>query len=290
MLELDGTGRGWFATKKLVPGDLIFEEVPARSRNVDDLAHIVMGSERLSKGLHVPASFANAGAWSRSVAQVISNGFRSPDGAMLLLQDASLFNHSCRPNAAVGNPGGDKVQVRAIRNVKEGQELCICYDSALFWLPTERRRPELRRRWGFECGCPRCTGAGEDEVEGLITRMCKEGARGADSALVEHIDMQLDRSDALIEHALVEKRGGDEVALNDAVRASKKALTIAAGTYEATHWRVRRVLVGLSKCMFHLQTEYGDGDVDGSLDFDMGYQDGKAAGELKRVLRWSSSQ
>ena len=87
--------------------------------------------------------------------------FRAPGGKMLLLAQTSLFNHSCHPNAAVYRHDADreKVQVRVLRDVGEGQEVALCYDSALYHMPTARRRELLRARWGFECGCPRCTGS-----------------------------------------------------------------------------------------------------------------------------------
>jgi hypothetical protein len=291
LTEIEGSGRGWFATKHLQAGELIFEEVPARSRNVDDLAMLVMNSERLSKGLHVPASYpmrmtpplvdeSDAGKWSKSMAQVISNGFRSPDGSSLLLQDASLFNHSCRPNAAIGNPGGARAQVRAIRDVKEGQEVCICYDSSVFWLPAEKRRGELMRRWGFECGCPRCIKGSDDEVEGKMTRI----KSSADQDKVEMISTELDRSEALVDHALVEMAGLDHKALTDAAAATKAALMAASGTLEATHWRVRRGLSGLVRCLWLLNEMEGM-DSGGTLDFDTGYEPGASVAELRKFLR-----
>jgi hypothetical protein len=293
LTDIEGSGRGWFATKHLEAGELIFEEEPARSRNVDDLAMLVMNSERLCKGLHVPATYAmrmtpphvdesDAGKWSRSMAQVISNGFRSPDGSSLLLQDASLFNHSCRPNAAIGNPGGTKAQVRAIRDVKEGQEVCICYDSSVFWLPAEKRRWELKRRWGFECGCPRCVKGSDDEVEGKMTRI----KSSADQDKVEMTSAELDRSDALVDHALIERAGLDHKALMDAAAATKSALMAASGTLEATHWRVRRGLSGLVRCLWLLNEMEGmDMDSDGTLDFDTGFEPGASVAELRKFLR-----
>lgn len=291
MVEMKGSGRGWFATKHLDAGELIFEEEPAKSRNIDDLAMLVVNSERLSRGLHVPDTYAmrmtpphvdesDAGKWSRSMAQVISNGFRSPDGSSLLLQEASLFNHSCRPNAGLGNPGGTKAQVRAIRDMKEGQEVCICYDSSVFWLPSKQRRGELLRRWGFECCCPRCVKGIEDEVEGKITRI--KGS--ADKERLEMIAMELDRGEALVEHALVERAGLDHKALMDAAAATKAALMAASGTLEATHWQVRRGLVGLVRCLWLLNEMEGM-DSGGSLDFDTGYEPGARVAELRKFLR-----
>lgn len=34
-------GRGWFATRDLKPGQLVFRETPIRSRSVEDLAKVL---------------------------------------------------------------------------------------------------------------------------------------------------------------------------------------------------------------------------------------------------------
>ena len=89
---------------------------------------------------------------------------------MLLLANTALFNHSCLPNAAVyaAAEGKGRVQVRMIRDVAEGQEVAICYDSALLSREREYRQQQLMARWGFRCGCPRCR-TPDDPAEALLT-------------------------------------------------------------------------------------------------------------------------
>jgi hypothetical protein len=89
---------------------------------------------------------------------------------MLLLANTALFNHSCLPNAAVyaAAEGKGRVQVRMIRDVAEGQELAICYDSALLSREREYRQQQLMARWGFRCGCPRCR-TPDDPADALLT-------------------------------------------------------------------------------------------------------------------------
>ena len=65
----------------------------------------------------------------------------------------SLFNHSCCPNALF-DVVGDFLFVRAIRDVREGEEVCIPYfDSQL----TFEERCKRAASWAFQCTCLRCS-------------------------------------------------------------------------------------------------------------------------------------
>lgn len=87
----------------------------------------------------------------------------------------SNFNHSCEPNLAVSHPNGThELEVKAIRDIEEGEPLTISYiplesrKTEEEWanLPAKQRqellRDELRERrrelkqYFFECKCPRC--------------------------------------------------------------------------------------------------------------------------------------
>ncbi len=75
-----------------------------------------------------------------------------------------LFNHSCAPNVAfdsatpVAPPtdAGDAASfgLFALRDVSEGEELCISYTSCADG-PSQRRE-HLYEWYGFECACARC--------------------------------------------------------------------------------------------------------------------------------------
>ena len=47
-----------------------------------------------------------------------------------------------------------KVEVRAKRNIRAGEEICIQY--LMDTQPTWSRRELLYRKWFFMCDCPRC--------------------------------------------------------------------------------------------------------------------------------------
>ncbi|KAL1518643.1 hypothetical protein AB1Y20_002931 [Prymnesium parvum] len=83
-----------------------------------------------------------------------------------------LFNHACNPNAAFdckprgavhgdGSPreaeggAGPYFSLVALRDVEEGEELCVAYTSTADG-PSERQE-HLRNHYGFDCACERCS-------------------------------------------------------------------------------------------------------------------------------------
>lgn len=67
---------------------------------------------------------------------------------------ALFFNHLCEPNI-VKKREGRKLTFHALRDIDEGEELCIDYGNYLNE-PVEVRRRELAE-WFFDCGCDKCT-------------------------------------------------------------------------------------------------------------------------------------
>jgi len=90
--------------------------------------------------------------WRIAVAQVKANAIvfvytgerpRDTDSSiarMHLLPLSSFFNHSCIPNAAFGmdEDGTGRGVVRAIDDIKKGEEINVCYHSELLYLPTKK--------------------------------------------------------------------------------------------------------------------------------------------------------
>ncbi|XP_041481801.1 histone-lysine N-methyltransferase SMYD3-like [Lytechinus variegatus] len=86
---------------------------------------------------------------------------------------ASMLNHSCNPNCLVVFDGR-KLQLRTVKDVKEGEECTISYVDIMD--PVKERQSELEERYHFTCNCVKCVdeikssepGDGLDErVEGL---------------------------------------------------------------------------------------------------------------------------
>lgn len=65
----------------------------------------------------------------------------------------ATLNHSCDPNCAIQYSDDARAEVRTLRELLEGEELCISYIDVD--CDAEERRSQLRE-YGFECDCPRC--------------------------------------------------------------------------------------------------------------------------------------
>eukprot|EP00929_Paragymnodinium_shiwhaense_P009271 TRINITY_DN113379_c0_g1_i1.p1 TRINITY_DN113379_c0_g1~~TRINITY_DN113379_c0_g1_i1.p1 ORF type:complete len:466 (+),score=85.66 TRINITY_DN113379_c0_g1_i1:140-1537(+) len=88
---------------------------------------------------------------------------------------SSFMSHSCFPNAVWHYDGSDHV-LRARREVKVGDEVCISYlpeDGLLQAAPV--RRWELHETKRFWCDCERCAEGLKDGSRGFICPSCKEG-------------------------------------------------------------------------------------------------------------------
>lgn len=119
-----------------------------------------LGMEKSACSLLLSKEAANGMALTGSVDE-------EPIGSALLARIVSKFNHSCLPNCEridwlgandSGEKGSVRVEVRAVDNLDEGQELTISYFPINS--PLEERRKKLATEYGFHCSCKRC------EVEG----------------------------------------------------------------------------------------------------------------------------
>lgn len=67
---------------------------------------------------------------------------------------ASLANHSCRPNSIVSFKKNGTLSLISIKDIKEGEEICISYCDVV--QPCDSRRQDLKKRYGFMCDCELC--------------------------------------------------------------------------------------------------------------------------------------
>lgn len=73
---------------------------------------------------------------------------------------AALLNHSCLPNAVLmydmyGPAMQVVMRIHVVENVAAGEEITHCYMDPM--LPQPERQAKLRRMYGFDCKCRRCT-------------------------------------------------------------------------------------------------------------------------------------
>ncbi|KAH9888097.1 SET domain-containing protein [Cubamyces lactineus] len=74
---------------------------------------------------------------------------------------AARLNHSCQPNLARWwDDGAQRMTFRALRDIVEGDELCMNYVDVLG--TKAQRMEELRTAFGFECVCEACALVGEE--------------------------------------------------------------------------------------------------------------------------------
>ncbi|XP_060048091.1 histone-lysine N-methyltransferase SMYD3 [Erinaceus europaeus] len=91
-------------------------------------------------------------------AKLISNSFTICNAEMQevgvgIYPSMSLLNHSCDPNCCIVF-SGPHLLLHAVRDIKAGDELTICYLDML--MTSEGRRKQLRDQYCFECDCFRC--------------------------------------------------------------------------------------------------------------------------------------
>jgi len=216
---------------------------------------------------------------------------------MLLLAQTALFNHSCRPNAAVyAHESEDElVQVRLLRDVQQGQEIAICYDSSLHKMPKQRRQALLHSRWGFECGCPRCT-TQSDQVDALLTATRADLA----SAQLAVLELEFERCATVAETATraatdVLQTGATsdvssaEVAsatagLTNSIKSLRALLVQAEGLMDVTHWRMQHILKLTCVCLWlqHMMLPHAPRTDD--FDPDLGFSEAPDIAQLRRLL------
>lgn len=94
------------------------------------------------------------------------NSFDSVNGKVLYAVP-SLVNHSCMPSAHKAF-FGSLFALRAIRDIKEGEEVTIAYIPS--YTPYDEKRIRLMNSWRFNCSCGVCQADEEDGFEARETR------------------------------------------------------------------------------------------------------------------------
>ena len=86
----------------------------------------------------------------------------------------SMLNHDCDPSA-IWNPVGfanlefgGALEVRAIRNIKKGEEVFVSYINHI--VPEQFRHDDLIAQLGKVCECKRCRGEREDVAMGRFSK------------------------------------------------------------------------------------------------------------------------
>ncbi|XP_071335329.1 N-lysine methyltransferase SMYD2-A-like [Trachinotus anak] len=99
--------------------------------------------------------------------QVACNGFTIEDDELshigtAVYPDVALINHSCLPSVVV-TYNGMSAEVRAVQNMKPGDEVLISYIDLLY--PTDDRNNRLRESYYFTCDCKECKRKSKDKAK-----------------------------------------------------------------------------------------------------------------------------
>ncbi|XP_047429691.1 N-lysine methyltransferase SMYD2-B [Mugil cephalus] len=99
--------------------------------------------------------------------QVACNGFTVEDDELshmgtAVYPDVALINHSCAPSVIV-TYNGTTAEVRAVQDMKPGDEVLISYIDLLY--PTDDRNMRLRESYYFTCDCQDCKTKSKDKAK-----------------------------------------------------------------------------------------------------------------------------
>ena len=173
--DVPGKGKGYCAKHEIASGDIILYEAPycigAHCESpISELATEFL--QKLQKD--TPETLAEIRSLSKGsdgfdgdghpydrmsqqigdLAVVVNNSFqcvRDPEYDAFYVK-ASRFNHSCCPNA-FADTSKERIVVRALRDIKPGEEACISYWAVREPLQVRQQRHSSK---GFTCRCPRC--------------------------------------------------------------------------------------------------------------------------------------
>jgi hypothetical protein len=180
--DIPGKGLGAVATRRIQNGEIIISEAPLftqgrvrqNSTIIKSLAEISDQDKRrfleLANCHKADPKFKNSpflgifdtNALPCGVNDTSGNSGQFATTAGLFLQ-CSRFNSDCTPN--VHNYWNEKqglIFLRALKDIVEGEELCLCYSGE--WRPRNERRKKLKESFKFQCRCATCSLDGDQQL------------------------------------------------------------------------------------------------------------------------------
>ena len=163
-------GNGLVATRKLLPGELILEEIPLLEADTKDflsetyvasaLAQLSNTKRKKFKRLHNAfPELSDIGILKTNCYALGCTGTRSG-----VFDKLSHINHSCTPNAdRWWDPEQGLETLYVIREIQEGQEITVAYT----WCSVktyEERQDYLLAGWRFKCCCECCELTGKERA------------------------------------------------------------------------------------------------------------------------------
>ena len=189
MTNIEGKGKGVVARRTIEEGELILREKPLfivrtpyeAKHLVNHLAEIrsnvasleeevrdqfyelcVARPQLCTKGPGDSRMFGIFQANSVEIKDLDKKNAKTLGAAIFL--SISRINHSCVPNAVCSYNSAKSVEeVRASRNIDEGEEICVSYIDVVHM--RDDRQKLLDGRFNFRCQCPACSLTGPELAE-----------------------------------------------------------------------------------------------------------------------------
>ena len=147
-------GRGLFACGLLSAGQVIIKEYPLCADSNELLEAKVL--QQFDEYAHLCSDKPETAVPRERVTGIVrSNCFVTPDDEILLFKHISYINHSCNPNASVIMCEQGLAKVVLACDIAPDEEITFCYSSNVIF--QSMRQQLLEERWGFVCGCGRCS-------------------------------------------------------------------------------------------------------------------------------------
>ena len=220
--ETEGRGRGLVAARDIKTGDLLLQDTALITVTEDadtwqagrqiheQVSRLKEGDRRefyrltrMQKLLDISDTFISAAGddtdnikkaelvslYKHETAIFFNNDISGLAGSKSLYLSLALLNHSCSPNSCWSRAADhNKLELRALRTVKEGQEVTVNYISVEGrFTERDQRRERLEKGWDFVCRCELCE-SGEEEDTKLEIRSRQEEMRGLCDNALEDID------------------------------------------------------------------------------------------------------
>lgn len=188
---IDGKGVGAIATRPIKFGELVLSEQPLFAQSLLPIARLptimrnLAAKSELEKrqylelaNCHVGTKHPLLGIFDTNALPCGSTGGANTASEGAIFLEACRFNSSCVPNVNNSwNNASRVIEFWALRDIDEGEELCICYTKEL--QSRGARRNALRSKFGFFCHCAACSLSAEgveasDNRRAILVRLLDE--------------------------------------------------------------------------------------------------------------------
>ena len=217
IVSVEGKGKGVIATKKIKKGDVVMKEMPVLAfdeecynNNPENLTLELQnfGMQLLEQFMKQPEKIQK---------EILDLHHEKPEESTVMLKLFDIFNcnkttvddvfssgeavyltisrinHSCSPNVLWSHKRSNRMmkEVRALRDIDVGEELCASYLANYYvYATSSERKTVLQQGWKFECKCRVCNLPDDEQEENDKKRMKMKKLHKETLALQEESKLQ----------------------------------------------------------------------------------------------------